>query len=125
MKPEVGNTVTVIWNRNIGRGKDKISELTITKVGRKWVTIKEERSITRFEIAEVDGYLGPYEIDGGGYSSPGDAFLTAEAATDWLARNRAWSEVHRLLRSIYSPPPGLTLDDLLTLRKKLETSDEA
>lgn len=121
MKPEVGNTITIVWNRNSGLRTGTMEDYEIIRVGRRWVTFKRGHAEGRYEV-EGEGE-GPFDIDAGGYSSPGMAFMTREAAETWLARVRLWDGLRDFMRT-HRPPDTLTLEDLTLLTQRMNADDD-
>lgn len=64
-----------------------VHPVTVSKVGRAWVTFAHGRQSMRFELEPDDD--GLFYVDGGDYSSPGRVWLTREAHADHLARMKA------------------------------------
>lgn len=92
---KVGQPVWVIGSE----GRD-IRKRTVIKVGRKWVYLNNS---SRFDDS--------FQIDGEGYSSPGEVYLTEKGAIDKKEKERLWHTVTKLTRSFY-PPESLNLDDI-------------
>ncbi|MFS0736909.1 hypothetical protein ABC347_07655 [Sphingomonas sp. 1P06PA] len=80
------------------------SEITIRKIGRKWVYADRMR-------------INPetLEVDGGGYTSPGSCWLSE---ADWQAntmRSEAWDRLRQMIRGQWRAPDNLSADDILDM----------
>lgn len=84
-------------------------EVTITKVGRKWLTLNNGYR------AAVDGLA----LDGGEYASPGVCYLTREAYEIEKALNDAWSKLRRDIDMARRAPNELTVQCIHDARKLL------
>lgn len=107
-KYKVGDTVWVQHIDNPERGRLQ----TVTKVGKKWVTLD-----TRIRFDSETG-----EVDAGKYTPMEEVFPDEEAARYEQFRKEAWIRFYREVKSSYGvPPEGLTLEDIehmtLILRK--------
>lgn len=85
---------TLYFVRRGGRGSAP-GAVTVTKVGRKWAALDNGH---RIDVQNL-------EVDGRGYNSPGRCYLSREAYESEAARDRAWSELRRLMP--YRAPKGL------------------
>lgn len=73
-------------------------EVTVTKVGRKWLTLDNG-----YRASAADMWL-----DGGGYTSPGSCYASRAA---WEAHKElcdAWEQLRRDVDRERRPPPGVT-----------------
>lgn len=84
-------------------------EVTITKVGRKWLTLDNRHR------AAVDGLA----LDGGEYMSPGVCYLTREEWEFEKALNDAWSKLRRDVDLARRVPSGITVRCIHDARKLL------
>lgn len=85
-------------------------EVTITKVGRKWLTLDSGHR------AAVDGLA----LDGGGgYSSPGVCYLTREAWEADKALNDAWDKLRKDVELVRRVPNAIAVQDIYDARKLL------
>lgn len=82
----------------IRRGDQK--EVTITQVGRKWLTLSNG------ERASIDGLV----VDGGGYSTPAWCYVSREEYEAEQTLNAAWSEFRRAIDSSRRTPGLATLE---------------
>lgn len=86
----------------------------VVKVGRKWATLETGR--------RVDFATGT--VDGGGYNSPGRCWTSREAYEADRERERRWSRFRDLTSRLWSPPAGVSMEqinqvfDLLGLPKE-------
>lgn len=105
-KYAVGQTVWVVLNQ----GKRDGWAASVTKVGRKWVTLAHG---TRFDAS--DGC-----IDGGRYSPPGKVYASQDAYAAERALSAAWWSLGEELRNTYSrAQPGVTLERIAEARRLL------
>lgn len=88
-------------------------EITIAKVGRKWLSIEESHH-SNLRLA-VDSLLA----DGRGYSSPGKAYVTQQAYLDEKSRSTAWDDLRALTDRQYRVPDHLSTDDIRSAIAKL------
>lgn len=78
--------------------------VTITKVGRKWISAGGNR----FDKTTL-------EADGGNYSSPGQGYRSQEEWAETVYLRKAWSAVSAYLRNAYGPPDGMSIDRLASI----------
>lgn len=82
------------------------NEVTVTAVGRKWVTFKDGSVVERFALADPR-----MEIDGGDYQSPGRCYLSKDAYESEQALGRRWNELVKWVeRHKWPPPSGMTVE---------------
>ncbi len=81
----------------------------ITKVGRKWLTLKDN---DRVDVETM-------RIDGGQYSYRGRAYLTKEEHDAELALNAAWRDFYKALPQYGGVPDGVTIDAIRKAREVL------
>src|ERR1700688_1369142 len=74
-------------------------EITVTKVGRKWVEVG--RGYPRIDIETL-------HADGAGYSSPGRCWLSEVDYDAEVSLNRIWNSLWNRVRDTYSAPKGVT-----------------
>lgn len=105
----LGQTVFV-EHHEFGRAKDLGEPFPrkVVKIGRKWGTL-EGWNGGRFELGEGEG---PFEIDGGEYSSPGNVWLSLEARERYLATHAAWERLGQLTTRGTRPPPHITAEQI-------------
>jgi hypothetical protein len=96
---------TVVYAPNDKRAS--ASDLTITAVGRKWVTLSNQ---LRFDRATL-------LIDDRPFSSPGRIYRSRDEYNTAVAIKDAWVGLVRALG--YEPVAGVTLADLKAARKLL------
>ena len=84
-------------------------EVTIVKVGRKWLTLNNGHR------AAVDGLA----LDGGEYMSPGVCYLSREAWEIEKALNESCSQLRRDVDMAHRVPDGLTVQSIHDARKLL------
>lgn len=77
----------------------------VTKVGRKWVTLKSGWREMRMD-------LGSWQVDGGRYSSPGKCYESAEAYNLEKEVLTDWRILHDTIYRAWNPPAGITKADI-------------
>lgn len=105
---KVGQEVFVVYGNRYGKREPRTSHETVTKVGRKWASFGFN---SRFDIETG-------QLDGGGYSSPGRAYIDE---AEWqIDRNRdaTWTEIYKLLS--HSCPKHLTIEKLREIAAALK-----
>jgi hypothetical protein len=100
----VGQKVVVAMSR--GHQKITLHESEITKIGRKWVTLK--------------GYHGRFDmetgwIDGGDYLSPGRVWTSKEEYEAEVAADAAWKELRDLFGRCGSRPSHMSEPEIRTM----------
>lgn len=78
-------------------------DVTVARVGRKWVTIATASGFSpwRFDPEEM-------EIDGGDYASPGNVYWNRFAFDQAQEKRALWTELQTMMRDNYSAPYSLT-----------------
>jgi hypothetical protein len=87
-----------------GQRHIKDEEVEVAKVGRDWVHLSNGYRVRK----------GKRWCDGGGFSSPGQVWLDAQAYELWRERNRRYCELMRRT-SGHQIPDHMTLDDVVAL----------
>ena len=88
-------------------------EMTITKIGRKWLTLGDGWDSVRVDADTM-------HLDGRGYSSPGDAYLSQE---DWESSTELGKQWHEFKNRLpWSVPKGMTLERLAQIRTLIDTA---
>lgn len=77
-------------------------EVTVRKVGRKWVELDTGQRIEK----------GKRIIDGGDYSSPGSVYSSKQEYDNYVSLNNAWDDLRRTIDKRYSPPDGMTIEKI-------------
>ena len=80
----------------------KACELTVTKVGRKWVTFSDGKNW------EPRAEVGSLSIDGCGHSSPGRIWEDCAAYNSDLVREQSYNKLRQLVTSKAFCPSHLT-----------------
>lgn len=106
---KVGMTVHSVMTRNQRNGP-KISEVTITKIGRKWIYFGEGYQVDRFDAETC-------QIDGKGYSSPGKVYENLDKYLSETARDKSFQHLRFAIG--YSPSIGVTSQDIVDACKLL------
>lgn len=109
---ELGQTVWVCLTYH--REDDALRPCTITKIGRKWISLSwpgQIQEVYRFDVANL-------LLDGGTHSSPGRVYLSVEDRETEVALDKAWDNLQAIARQ--RCPSNLTLDDIQTALKALK-----
>ena len=103
---KVGQKLFVALERGHGQSR----EMTITKIGRKWLELDGGGY-----RAAIDGLF----IDGNGYSSPGQAYLSEAAYSEFCEAQSAWSSFANTVRHTYRKPDLATAEKIKQAREIL------
>jgi hypothetical protein len=105
---EVGQKLWFVPNRN-GRGYPR--EVTVSKLGRKWITLAEpyEPRINRETLI----------ADGGNYISPGRCYLDKQAYEQDQELQKRWRLIQWRFMHVSSKPDHITDADLADLERIL------
>ena len=76
--------------------------VTVTRIGRKWATL------SRYERVDMETLV----VDGGDFMSPGQCYLSEADYLNEVAVNKAWSRLEGAIRYRFSPPAGITIEDI-------------
>lgn len=87
-------------------------EVTVTKVGRKWIHLDNHHRIDAETL----------EADGAGYSPPGVCYLSQGAYESETALNQAWRSLQQDLHLLRAPA-GITVEKIREARELLGLSD--
>ena len=99
------------YHRNDNRHSNG-SEVTVEKIGNKWVQLSGNNG--RVEKDSVN-------VDGGEYSSPGTLYLNKEEYDNEMMLYNAWRSFMEKSRVIgYRVPKGMTLEKIIAIEKLLE-----
>jgi len=89
-------------------------EVTVLKVGRKWITTEEKH---QWGVSEQRFDRTTLNLDCGGYSSRGRAYLSQEAWHLQRDRDDAWAALKSAMRnSPHKAPDHLTTEQIVELR---------
>lgn len=106
----VGQKLTRVITLN-QRGNPKVDEITVTKIGRRWVEFEPaSMRINRFDAETM-------RLDGGDFSSAGQVYFSRDEYDQSTALFSEWRDL--FARLSYTPPKCLTLADVRELREKL------
>lgn len=97
-KYKVGQSVVVHWHDRYRTDRDFV----ITRVGRKWVYLQDDY---RFDAESM-------VIDGGRYPSPGRVYESREVYEAAAALQDKWSAMRFRVERTYTPPTGVTIEDI-------------
>ena len=95
------------------RGMDDF--LTVTKVGRKWVSLSYAAGDKSVYKVAIDSTW----VDGGAYISPGRLWESKEAYDAYVLVEKEWASLKADLLYRYALAEGVTLEDLTQVRKLL------
>ena len=100
---QVGMEVCVVVTLNV-RGKPQPRIATVSKIGRRWITLDDfAKNPTRFD-AET------HAIDGGAYSSPGKVYGSEAEYRDTTLTQEMWKDLRS--RMPWTAPEHFTHDDI-------------
>lgn len=102
----LGAQVYAVFDRGIAKPR----YMSITKIGRRWITIKDGGHTERFDAETM-------HIDGGQYISPGRVYLHEDDYRNTLEINKAWADFARRLS--HTPPDHITMTDISTMKTML------
>lgn len=109
---QVGQTLYFVGrDRYHGPARD----VTVTKIGRKWASLDNGYRIS----------LESLYADGGQYASPGRCWPNREAYEAALYRAHKWSALRKWLDHKYSPPEGVTVEQMQQAAKLLGLGEGA
>lgn len=89
----------------------------ITKIGRKWVYIGR--------LGDERFHIGTHKIDGGGYASPGQIYLSEDEYHDEVHLTGKWREFQTLVRSASLAPPGVTVEDIYEAQQLITAKERS
>ena len=97
----VGQSVVIAYER---RRKDSLAHDTITKIGRRWITLN--RNEGRFDAAT--GYL-----DGAGYASPWRVYIDRKTYEEEKEVSDLWGRFYREVTHMgWNKPLGMTAGNI-------------
>jgi hypothetical protein len=109
----VGQELWFVSSYNYARSiapEERGEKTTVTKVGRKWVTLSNGHRVSREDN----------HVDGGNYASPGEVYASKQAYLDWLRLLKEWgdfrADVHRFLKG----PNNVTVEKINQARELLQ-----
>lgn len=83
-------------------------EVTITKVGRKWLHLSDNRCV------DIETLIEKSE-----YGNPGKCYESKDHYESLIERNLAWSQLRASFASRYEPPKGVTVENIKQARRLL------
>lgn len=92
---QVGQT---LWFEGAHRHNAGLSEVTVTKVGRKWAQLSNHE---RIDVQTL-------YADGGQYVSPGRCWLSKVECDAEANRQAAWSDLVKMIQHAYRAPEGVS-----------------
>lgn len=110
----VGQTLWQIQRRSWGRtrGDMELVEITVTGVGRKWVTFKNNWETARFDPAEI--FLGGWEVDAGEFGCSASVFPSIQAYEETEGRKETAEALMAALKDAPYAVPFATLKTWLS-----------
>lgn len=84
-------------------------EVSVTKVGRKWVTLDNGHRID----------LETWTADGGNFMSPGTCWLSREAWERNTVLVQSWERLRRDASNLWRPPRDMTVERIAQVRDLL------
>jgi hypothetical protein len=103
-----------LWIELFGYGRTAGRLLKVTKIGRKWVSLGDDRHPDQFRVE-----IGEVRVDGGGYGCAGRLWNTEQECDDNRTLEKGWEQLMLNLRYLGGAPKGLTLEKLLEVKKLL------
>lgn len=108
---KVGQMLWLVGSHH-GRPKEYCGEeIEIVKVGRDWAYFGPSGQ-SRLRLESL-------RLDGGGYNSPGRAYLSREACEVERDTDKAWEKMSVAVHGRYGRPDGVTLADVEQAMKLL------
>ncbi len=104
----VGQKLYYVPNRHNSSGAAR--EVTVEKVGKKWIAIDFGHRIE----------IGTLIADGGKYSSPGCCFLSKKHYDEIVMLNVMWGDTRKLFDHRYSRPDHITEKDMIYITVIME-----
>lgn len=105
----VGQTLCAAIIGHAGRKCDpKLVDITVTKVGRRWVEFRTEPERYLVPTPRFDAASG--QIDSNGYSDIGTVYPSREAYLAKVERDGGWEWLRRCLRDTYAVPDRITTE---------------
>jgi hypothetical protein len=89
----------ILWYVPADMRWSKPREVTITKIGRKWITLG---NFGRIDIKTL-------HVDAGAYSSPGRCYLSQEDYETERSADAAWHELREAIGRLYRRPSNLPI----------------
>lgn len=83
-------------------------EVTVERIGKKWITLSNGFRCDKFG-----------EVDGNGYCSPGTLYPNHEAYSQEKAKENVWKMIKNQIQYNYQVPDNLTIQDLVEIAGKL------
>jgi hypothetical protein len=95
----VGQSLFFVFHENRHASTKTV---TVRSIGRRWANLDNN---TRIDMANL-------RADGGGFTSPGSAYLTEGHYREEVSIRDAWDSLSRRLCCLYSMPAGLTVEKM-------------
>ena len=102
------------WVSDRYRNTRELLEVEVTKVGRKWADISNRYRVN----------VQTLETIGKGYSSPGKCYLSKNEYLSEAKTIEAWLSLHGKLSRTYTPPHGVTIETIETVKRLLFGNQE-
>lgn len=110
-KPVVGQEVFVAYSQRHKRNE----VLVVLKVGRVWAELGP--ALGQDSYVEARMSLADWSLDGGGYASPGQAFVSQEAYDAKVQREQTWFKFYQKLG--HSVPANATTQAIVEAARLL------
>lgn len=98
-----------LWFAPTQKWLGKPREVTIEKVGRKWLTLSNAYRVSVDDLT----------IDGGNASSPGRCYLSEQEHRDAVELDEAWRKFGHKVFNRYVVPDGVTVEMIKQIRVML------
>lgn len=115
-KYEVGQKLVLVYKPGYHKDTPSFCTIIVTKVGRKWISYKEETSPS-FRGDRFDAETR--YVDGRGYSSHSTVWRTQEEYKQHVKTADAWLAFRNQATAHYAVPKGVTLTDIEQANKLL------
>lgn len=105
---EVGQKLYFVPNNRYGARRDVV----VTKVGRRWAAIGPRMRVD----------VNTLRVDGRGYMSPGQCWLSEAAYREELALQAEWDSLNGYVSRRHRVPEGITIEAIRQVKELLKIS---
>ncbi len=112
---KVGDTVFVVRYGYRAKDVPTTHAATVTKVGRKWITAKEDGHYSEDRFDAASGW-----VDGRGYNSMACLYPDEQTYRDERARDDAWDAFMAATRAVREVPVHLTTEQIVAMTASLD-----